>query len=161
MDFRYTCGAKNKWYSKIDNKRFEVLLDPDMYMDLICDEFELEEELEAFLQKVIKKDGYIHLPFEFEVCSSCNGRGKYVDPNIDSQGITMEDWDNWSEEDKDNYRNGFYDVTCGECNGEKVVPALSDNYYGELKIIASIVKNKINDDYQYARESYIEWKMGY
>jgi hypothetical protein len=153
MDFRYACGEKNKWYSKIDNKRFEVLLDPDKYMDLICDEFETEEEIEVFLKKVVKKDGYIRLPFEFEVCSSCDGRGKYVDPNIDSQGITMEDWDDWSVEDKENYMDGFYDVTCEECKGEKVVPSLSDTYYGELNIIASLVKKKTEDDYQYARDS--------
>ena len=107
MDFRYTCGSKNKWYEKINKKKFEVLLDLDTYAELLSEKFKSEEEFDKFLDIVVKGDGYIHLPFEFEVCSSCKGRGQYVDPNIDAQGITTEDWEDWSEEDKDNYFKSY------------------------------------------------------
>lgn len=62
-------------------------------------------------------------PAVMKVCGTCEGKGTHVNPSIDAHGITAEEWDrDWSYEDRDNYMNGFYDVTCYECGGNNVVP---------------------------------------
>ena len=60
------------------------------------------------------------LPAKNEVCSRCDGEGHHVNPNVDGNGLTAEDF----EEDPDfaeDYRSGVYDVTCEECGGRNVV----------------------------------------
>lgn len=65
----------------------------------------------------------VTLPAKFEVCGTCNGRGKHVNRNIDGNGLTAEDF----AEDPDfeeAYFRGDYDVPCEECNGARVVPVV-------------------------------------
>lgn len=63
------------------------------------------------------------LPFTWEICSSCRGRGSYVNPSIDAHGISAEEWDrDWSDEDREGYFEGRYDVTCQNCRGRRVEP---------------------------------------
>jgi hypothetical protein len=60
------------------------------------------------------------LAAKFEVCSRCEGSGKHVNPNIDGNGLTREDFD----EDPDfaeSYFRGDYDVRCETCKGQRVV----------------------------------------
>jgi len=50
------------------------------------------------------------------ICSTCNGEGTRVNPNIDGNGLTREDF----EEDPDfheAYMDGRYDIACSACNG--------------------------------------------
>lgn len=158
MDFRYFASVKGKWYQGIDIEKNKVLIDPEKYYNYCQDDGE-EEEL---LFRLTKDDGFIYLPFKYEVCGSCKGKGSYVNPSIDSHGITSEEWNEWSLEDIDNYFSGMYDVTCEECNGKRVVPEIDVDYLTEDEI--SLVKfiNKVKqDDYDYARESYYERQMGY
>lgn len=57
---------------------------------------------------------------EWLVCPVCGGNGKTVNPDIDAQGLTHEDF----AEDPDlaeNYWAGNYDITCRGCNGLRVV----------------------------------------
>jgi len=54
------------------------------------------------------------------VCPVCEGEGKTVNPAIDCNGLTSEDF----AEDPDfaeDYRSGVYDITCRACNGQRVV----------------------------------------
>jgi hypothetical protein len=54
------------------------------------------------------------------ICPVCDGEGKTVNPDIDANGLTREDFD----EDPDfaeDYRSGLYDITCAACNGQRVV----------------------------------------
>jgi hypothetical protein len=54
------------------------------------------------------------------ICPVCDGEGKTVNPNIDAHGLTAEDF----REDPDfaeDYKSGFYDITCAACNGMRVV----------------------------------------
>jgi hypothetical protein len=56
------------------------------------------------------------------LCPVCNGEGTTVNPNIDANGLTEEDF----REDYEfahNYMNGLYDITCAACNGLRVVKA--------------------------------------
>jgi hypothetical protein len=61
------------------------------------------------------------LPAKFDVCPVCNGKGKHVNPSVDSHGLTSEDFAEDPEFAKD-YFGGMYDVTCYSCNGKRVVP---------------------------------------
>ena len=62
--------------------------------------------------------------FHYEVCSVCNGRGQFVNPNIDRNGIS--DMDEWDDEERDDYFSGGYDVVCGYCGGKAVEPVPND-----------------------------------
>lgn len=62
----------------------------------------------------------IALPAKYEVCDRCRGEGKHVNPSIDGNGLSREDFD----EDPDfleAYFSGVYDVRCEECKGEHVM----------------------------------------
>ncbi len=71
----------------------------------------------------------IRLPAKYVVCSRCEGKGTHVNPSIDGHGITAEEWNgpDWSEEDKENYLTGFYDVACYECSGKRVTLAVDED----------------------------------
>lgn len=59
------------------------------------------------------------IPVKYEVCETCGGKGKHVNPGIDSHGLSAEDF----YEDPDfaeNYVSGIYDVPCNECHGNRV-----------------------------------------
>ena len=58
---------------------------------------------------------------EFHICNICDGKGKYVNPSIDSQGIIAEEF-NEDPDFKVNYMSGVYDVTCELCKGRNGIP---------------------------------------
>ena len=59
---------------------------------------------------------------EYIVCKTCNGKGRYVNPSIDSNGITASEWQEWSYEERQSYKTGAYDITCTTCKGRRVTP---------------------------------------
>jgi len=61
------------------------------------------------------------LPATNEVCNRCQGFGTHTNPNIDGNGITQSEWEEWDRDDRESYLNGEYDVSCEECHGNKVV----------------------------------------
>ncbi len=63
------------------------------------------------------------LPVSYVVCPTCDGRGKHVNPSIDSGGLSSDDFDD-DPEFRESYMRGFYDVTCYECRGKRVAPYL-------------------------------------
>lgn len=66
------------------------------------------------------------LPAKYEVCDTCEGKGSHVNPSIDCDGITAEDF----AEDPDfeeGYFEGHYDVTCYDCGGARVVPVVDED----------------------------------
>ena len=72
------------------------------------------------------EEDFVKLRVEFEVCGTCDGKGKHVNPAIDSNGLTAEDFDR-DPDFRENYFSGMYDVPCHECHGRRVVPTLPDN----------------------------------
>lgn len=61
----------------------------------------------------------MEIPAKFEVCGNCQGRGTTVDPAIDGNGLSGEEF----AEDPDfaeDYFGGSYDVQCRECKGQNV-----------------------------------------
>lgn len=56
------------------------------------------------------------LPARYEVCPTCEGKGKHVNPGVDASGYFPGE----SDYDED-YTRGVYDVTCSTCHGKRVV----------------------------------------
>lgn len=61
----------------------------------------------------------IELPAKYEVCGRCDGEGKHVNPAVDGNGISREDFDQ-DPDFEEAYRGGLYDVTCERCGGKRV-----------------------------------------
>ena len=64
------------------------------------------------------------ISIHYVVCPVCDGRGSYVNPNIDRHGLTREDFD----EDPDfaeDYMSGRFDIVCALCHGSNVIPEAS------------------------------------
>lgn len=147
MDCRDFAALKGKWWESLDTDKMKATL--LLYCDDECEECGggcCEEEVEV--------------PIKFKVCPTCEGKGKHVNPSIDSHGITADEWDrDWSYEDRENYMSGFYDVRCYECNGERVVPEI-DEQLADKKIL-----KRYYDHMQFlgemARERAWEMKYGY
>jgi predicted methyltransferase len=60
------------------------------------------------------------LPARFGVCPTCNGKGHHVNPAIDCNGLTSEDFED-DPDFRESYFSGAYDQTCNECGGKRVV----------------------------------------
>jgi hypothetical protein len=65
----------------------------------------------------------IELPAVYGVCPRCQGRGTHVNPAIDGNGLTREDFDE-DPDFEESYFRGDYDVQCYECRGKRVVAVL-------------------------------------
>lgn len=92
----------------------------------------------------------ISLVLEWEVCSTCDGNGKHVNPSIDAHGLTAGDF----AEDPDfaeDYFNGIHDVECHECHGRRVVATSSDPRFLQA----------VSDAWSYAAEDCHALEMGY
>jgi len=104
------------------------------------------------------------LPAVYEVCSTCEGKGKHVHPDIDSHGISAQEF----AEDPDfqeSYFSGAYDVTCYECKGSNVVPevdikAITDMGTDEEKATLKLWREAWDEEISYRRECEAERRMG-
>lgn len=96
------------------------------------------------------------LKCQYEVCEYCEGRGKYVNPAIDSHGITQEEFDDDPGFEED-YFSGRYDVVCKGCRGKRVrpEPILLDGDEA-----SKAWKDWIEDMEGYAREREYERRWG-
>ncbi len=76
--------------------------------------------------KYKKREAYVTvaLPAKRIVCDRCNGTGVH-DPSAFSNGFTGEEMDQ-DPDFKEAYFSGRYDVTCEECNGNRVVDVVDD-----------------------------------
>ncbi len=97
------------WYTKIDQNH--------MLLTLTIEDDDGEER-------------EVDFPFEFEVCSHCNGTGSTVHPDVDSHGITSEEFSE-DPEFMESYYDGNYDVSCESCNGNKVEPSLMVSLFSD------------------------------
>jgi len=99
-------------------------------------------------------DGCFDVPTRFEVCGTCEGRGKHVDPAIDAGGLTPEDFDA-DPGFADAYFAGRYDIACVECDGLRVVPRATF----PAPIAAALVK-WAREEADYARHCAAERRYG-
>lgn len=105
-----------------------------------------------------KAEGWLSpLPAKFEVCSTCDGRGRHVNPSIDSHGLTAADF----AEDPDfaeDYRAGVYDVACYACDGRRV-ELVVDREACAPEILARY-DQRVADHHGYLAEVEAERRMG-
>lgn len=138
MDHREVAAYKCKWYESLDERR---MMATAIIYNIDEEGCEYEEEVE--------------MPFIWEVCPTCRGRGRHVNPNIDSNGISPEEF----EEDpsfREDYFNGIYDVCCYGCNGKRVIAVPDDHTeYGKLAL------EKMYLQAQWAAEDARAARMGY
>lgn len=67
-------------------------------------------------------DGETHeIKCEYRVCGLCEGKGKHVNPAIDSHGISMSEFHDDPDFAED-YFGGLYDIPCNQCHGTRVEP---------------------------------------
>jgi hypothetical protein len=68
----------------------------------------------------------VEVPVRYEVCPTCEGQGSHVNPSVDCDGLTAEDF----AEDPDfaeDYVSGCYDVPCYECSGQRVIAVIDED----------------------------------
>ena len=95
----------------------------------------------------------VTVALKYEVCPTCEGKGKHVNPSIDCDGLTAEDF----AEDPDfreEYMSGRYDVTCYGCKGKRVVLELDRDSVDTtvLARIDSMLQERDEDEAERAAE---------
>ena len=100
----------------------------------------------------------VMLPMMLEVCPTCEGKGSYVNPSIDSNGLSMSDFAADPDFEAD-YFSGAFDVQCKSCLGDRVVPVVDESMC-EPELLAMYHKEQeaIVDEYL---EMVNERRMGY
>jgi hypothetical protein len=71
----------------------------------------------------------IEFPARFEVCSDCEGEGSHFHPAIREHAYTAEAWNEEDDDFREEYMRGgrgIYGVTCGTCNGLRVVRVVDE-----------------------------------
>ena len=100
-DQRVLAGESTDWFITLDEDKMQALInDPET-------------------------DNEVQVGFTYEVCGLCNGKGTHVNPSIDCNGISGNDF----AEDPDfyeDYRSCAYDVKCNHCHGKRVYPYCTD-----------------------------------
>jgi len=100
----------------------------------------------------------VELPAKFEVCPRCHGNGTHDHPAF-ANGFTADEWNNdWDYEEQEQYINGFYDVLCEKCKGERVVAVVN-----EVKADPEMVRayhETLRERAEWAEEEAAERRMG-
>lgn len=99
------------------------------------------------------EEGKVRYPAKRIVCSCCDGKGSVVNPSIDSNGLSQEDFDE-DPDFREQYFSGTYDISCPHCGGNNVVlyPATDE---GEKAYLESQ-----RSQYSYYAEIAAERRMG-
>lgn len=149
MDYRDIVSHKNRWYESLDERAMVAHVEFDI------DDFEdmSDEEFDDFVEK------YSDVPVVWAVCPTCGGRGQYVNPSIDSHGISAEEWGDWDDEERISYFRGNYNIPCAECGGRRVIP-VPDTTRCDRRVLDAI-KQKMRFEADYAREIAHERERGY
>jgi hypothetical protein len=105
------------------------------------------------------EESTVEVPAEYEVCGLCNGKGKHVNPSIDAHGLSSEDF----AEDPDfaeEYFSGFYDISCNECGGRRVVLTPRDDLNKEQQDAIDHMYDVQEIDREFRAEVEAERRMG-
>lgn len=69
----------------------------------------------------------VSIPIVFEVCHSCNGRGKILDPSLGISDLSPEKLAASGQDVVDAYNAGEFHINCHECLGARVLPNLDED----------------------------------
>jgi hypothetical protein len=102
-------------------------------------------------------DDLVELPTCWVVCPTCSGHGHHVNPSIDCDGLSNEDFSR-DPDFREEYFSGAYDVTCYECGGLRVVKDLDTKRCTDAQLRAWY--DKADSDAEYRAECEMERRMG-
>lgn len=125
MDPRDAAQLHGRWYKSFDERAMTVTIEIAP-----LDEDEGDGDLEE-----------VSVPMTFEVCSLCDGKGKHVNPSIDSHGISSDEFDADPGFFED-YRSGTYDVQCYKCQGARVEPCVAWNR------VSGVLRHRLQKHFQ-------------
>lgn len=93
------------------------------------------------------------LPGKFQVCTRCRGVGMHVNPAVDGNGISPDEFAQ-DPDFEESYFRGDYDVQCEACHGERVVavPDLARWSFAQKR--ALVLEKRVQREM--AREDYSE-----
>jgi hypothetical protein len=78
------------------------------------------DELKVWVMDEDTSEREVVIPTKWVLCDLCEGTGTHVNPAIDCNGLTAEDF--YDDPDfAEDYRNGVYDVTCNRCCGRTTI----------------------------------------
>ena len=100
------------------------------------------------------------LPHRWEVCDLCEGKGTHVNPSIDSNGLTAEDFDD-DPDFREEYMSGRYDQQCNQCAGRTTVPVadVAKCTWAQKRHLVEL-RQSAADDAEYDRICAMERSMG-
>jgi len=113
---------------------------------------EIKEDHEKQILVVETEEGNIEYKAEYEICPDCNGKGKYVNPAIDSHGLSSEDFDE-DPDFREDYLSGIYDIVCCSCHGKRVI-LVPTNEKGK-EAVARIIQEDRNYLMEVAAERHV------
>lgn len=97
---------------------------------------------------LVSADGLeIEVPFDWTVCSLCEGDGTVTDPNVDAGGISAREMARRDPEFRRSYERGDHDISCPLCEGRRVEPDLSPKTEDQQDVV-----DALRDRLQAARE---------
>lgn len=97
------------------------------------------------------------IPMHYEVCDTCNAKGVVVNPSIDGNGLSREDFDDDPDFAED-YFSGVFDITCPHCKGKRVCIAPDfDNMTPDMaKTVTAAIEDYFEDQRSDARTRRME-----
>lgn len=98
------------------------------------------------------------IPAKYAVCDNCEGKGTQVNPNVDGNGLTQEDFDEQGPDFFDDYMSGVYDIPCLECHGMRVVLVADENRLTDEQ--KSAYYQHLDEEYSWEQEAYAERMAG-
>jgi len=138
-DSRVRAGERGAWFKRVDASRMKATV-------VLRWEDEDGEEHEQDVE----------VPIQFEVCPTCRGKGTHVNPSIDCNGLTAEDF----AEDPDfreEYFSGAYDQVCNQCGGERVVPEINEEgVTGETRELLNKVMAQLEAEREFEAQCHAE-----
>jgi hypothetical protein len=71
----------------------------------------------------------LYLPSTRIVCPTCNGYGHHFRRDLDENALIREMRQEGDEEGFQMYQSGYFDETCSECKGQKVLDEIDWDYF--------------------------------
>lgn len=102
--------------------------------------------------------GVVSVKVRYEVCSTCQGKGSHVNPSVDCDGLTADDFAE-DPDFADDYMSGAYDVQCYGCHGNRVELVIDEEHMDE-GVLDRVHKKMHQDALDRAQEAH-ERRMGY
>ncbi|ENU1229125.1 MULTISPECIES: hypothetical protein [Enterobacterales] len=95
--------------------------------------------------------------YYWAICGNCDGEGK-TGHEAFANGITASEWNEWDLEDRQNYMDGRFDVTCSACKGRGSVklPDVSRMNFAEKRKLVELrrdarIENELRREQAYER----------